>query len=56
MGYRVAPVDDRNGLIAMCVLFSILSTAAVVLRFCARRLQELRFQLDDWLSAASLVC
>lgn len=55
MSYHIAPVNDRNGLIAMCVIFSIFSTAAVVLRFYARKLKDLRFQVDDWLSAVSLV-
>ena len=55
MGYTFAPVNDRNGLIAMCVIFSILVTAAVTLRFCSRRYKGLQFQADDWLIAASLV-
>lgn len=54
MGYSFAPVDDRNGLIVMSVIFSITSTTAVVLRFCARRFKDLRFQADDWLIATSL--
>ena len=55
MGYTFAPVNDRNGLIAMCVIFSLSSTAAVVLRFYSRKFKGLRFQADDWLIAASLV-
>ena len=55
MGYSFAKVDDRDGLIAMCIIFSITSTTAVVLRFCARRFKGLQFQADDWLAAASLV-
>ncbi len=55
MGYSFAPVNDRNGLIAMCVIFSITSTTAVALRFYSRKLKNLRFQADDWLIAASLV-
>ena len=55
MGYTFAPVNDRNGLIAMCVIFSVLVTAAVTLRFCSRKYKGLQFQADDWLIAASLV-
>lgn len=55
MGYSFAPVNDRNGLIAMCVIFSLSSTAAVILRFYSRKFKGLRFQADDWLIAASLV-
>lgn len=55
MGYSFAKVDDRGGLIAMCIIFSITSSTAVVLRFCARRFKGLQFQADDWLAAASLV-
>ena len=55
MGYSFAHVNDRDGLIAMCVIFSITSTAAVVLRFYARKFKGLHFQADDWLIAASLV-
>lgn len=55
MGYSFAQVNDRSGLIAMCVIFSITSTTAVVLRFYARKCKGLRFQADDWLIAASLV-
>lgn len=55
MSYTFAPVNDRDGLIAMCVIFSITSTAAVALRFYARKFKGLRFQADDWLIAASLV-
>ena len=55
MGYSLAQVNDRNGLIAMCVIFSITSTTAVVLRFYARKVKGLRIQADDWLIAVSLV-
>ncbi|KAF6221518.1 hypothetical protein HO133_002374 [Letharia lupina] len=55
MGYSFAPVNNRDGLIAMCIIFSISSTTAVVLRFYARRFKGLQFQADDWLIAASLV-
>lgn len=55
MGYSFAPVNDRNGLIAMCVMFPISSTTAVVLRFYARKFKGQRFQADDWLIAISLV-
>ena len=55
MSYSFAPVNDRNGLIAMCVIFSISSTTAVVLRFYSRKFKGLRFQADDWLIAISLV-
>ncbi|KAL2037574.1 hypothetical protein N7G274_009687 [Stereocaulon virgatum] len=55
MGYTFAPVNDRDGLIAMCVIFSITSTTAVVLRFYSRKFKGLRFQADDWLIAASLI-
>lgn len=55
MGYTFAPVNDRNGLIAMCVIFSITSTAVVVLRFYARKFKGLRLLADDWLIAISLV-
>ncbi|KAL2045928.1 hypothetical protein ABVK25_011924 [Lepraria finkii] len=54
MGYSLAQVNDRNGLIAMCVIFSITSTTAVVLRFYARKVKGLRIQADDWLIAVSL--
>ena len=55
MAYSFALVNDRDGLIAMCVLFSITSTTAVAFRFYARRIKGLRFQADDWLIAISLV-
>ena len=55
MGYTFAQVNDRNGLIAMCVIFSVASTTAVVLRFYSRKFKGLQFQADDWLIAASLV-
>ena len=55
MGYSFAPVNDRNGLVAMCVIFSITSTTSVALRFYSRKIKGLRFQADDWLIAASLV-
>ena len=56
MSYSLAQVNDRNGLIAMCIIFSIASIMAVYLRFYARRLKGLQFQADDWLIAAALVC
>ena len=55
MSFRIAHVNDRNGLIAVCVISSVFSTAAVILRFYARKLKNLQFQIDDWLSAVSLV-
>ena len=56
MRYHIAQVNDRNGLIAMCVIFSLFSTSAVILRFYARKLKDLQFEVDDWLSAVSNVC
>lgn len=55
MGYSFAPITDRNGLITLCVIFSITSTTVVVLRFYARKCKGLRLQADDWLIAISLV-
>ena len=55
MGYSLAQVNDRNGLVAMCVVFSITSIMAVALRFYARRLKGLQLQADDWLIASALV-
>ena len=55
MGYSFAPITDRNGLIALCVIFSITSTTVVVLRFYARKVKGLRLQADDWLIASALV-
>ena len=55
MGYSLAQVNDRNGLVAMGVIFSITSIMAVALRFYARRLKGLQLQADDWLIAGALV-
>ncbi|KAI4114400.1 MAG: hypothetical protein LQ338_008014 [Usnochroma carphineum] len=55
MGYHLAAANDRDGLIALCVLFSITSSAAVALRFYSRRTKGLRYQADDWLAAVSLI-
>lgn len=55
MGYSLAHVNDRNGLIIMCVFFSILSTGAVALRFYSRKFKGLRYQADDWLAFGGLV-
>ena len=56
MGYTFAPVTNRNGLIAMCVIFTITSTTAVALRFYSRCLiKKVKLGIDDWLAAISLV-
>lgn len=55
MARHLAQINDRTGLIVMCVIFSITSTAAVVLRFYSRKLKGLEYQMDDWLAAVALV-
>ena len=56
MGYHLASVNDPNGLIILCVVFSILSTGVVVARFYARKIRGLSYLVDDWLIVAGLVC
>ena len=56
MDWSLAHVNDRTGLIIMCVIFSISSTAVVVLRFWSRRFKKLRWQADDWTMVVALVC
>ena len=56
MGYTFAPVTNRDGLIAMCVIFTVSSTTAVALRFYSRSfIKKVRLEVDDWLAAISLV-
>ena len=56
MGYTFAPVTNRDGLIAMCVIFTVTSTTAVTLRFYSRSLvKKVRLGIDDWLAAIALV-
>ena len=56
MGYTFAPVTNRDGLIAMCVIFTVTSTTAVTLRFYSRSLvKKVQLGVDDWLAATALV-
>lgn len=55
MGYALAHVNDRSGLIVMTIIFIILTTGTVALRFYARKINMLRFQADDWLIVVALV-
>ena len=55
MDWSLAYVNDRTGLIIMCVVFTISSTVVTLLRFWARKFKKLRYQADDWTIAAALV-
>ena len=41
---------------AVCIVFSVLAIASVVLRFAARRARRLPLLADDWVILAALVC
>lgn len=53
--HHLPEVEDRNGLIVMICLFSVLAVTSVVSRFLSRRLSSISFLADDWLSLASLI-
>ncbi|KAI0814412.1 hypothetical protein GGR55DRAFT_631731 [Xylaria sp. FL0064] len=50
----VQQANDRNGIIAMTVLFTILITTAVVLRFYARHMTRAGYGWDDWTALVAL--
>ncbi|GAP83924.1 putative plasma membrane protein Pth11-like protein [Rosellinia necatrix] len=51
----VAHANDRNGIIVMTVLFTILITSAVGLRFYARHMTRAGYSWDDWTALAALL-
>ncbi|KAJ8128843.1 hypothetical protein O1611_g4794 [Lasiodiplodia mahajangana] len=51
----VQQVNDRNGIIIMTVLFTIIIIAAVALRFHGRRVTRVGYDLDDWTVLAALL-
>ena len=55
MNYSLAFVTDRNGLLVMTALFTIISILVVVLRFWSRKIKRLDLLIDDWLIVISLV-
>ncbi|CAJ2512980.1 Uu.00g010990.m01.CDS01 [Anthostomella pinea] len=50
----VPHVDDRNGVIVMTAVFTLLIILAVAFRFYARHLTRAGYGADDWLAAAAL--
>ncbi|KAI0434598.1 hypothetical protein F5Y09DRAFT_295946 [Xylaria sp. FL1042] len=51
----VQQANDRNGIIVMTVLFTILITTAVVLRFYARHMTRAGYGWDDWTALVALL-
>jgi hypothetical protein len=51
----VAHANDRNGIIVMTVLFTVLITASTALRFYARHITRAGYGWDDWVSLTALL-
>jgi hypothetical protein len=51
----VQHANDRNGIIAMTVLFTVIVIVAVSLRFYARQITRSGFGWDDWTALTALV-
>ena len=47
--------DDDPVMLALGIIFPIISITSVILRFEARRLRRLRLEADDWTILAALV-
>ncbi|KAF2963518.1 hypothetical protein GQX73_g10049 [Xylaria multiplex] len=51
----VQQANDRNGILVMTVLFTIIIIAVVVLRFYARHITRAGYGADDWTALAALL-
>ena len=53
--FDTMPYNQKPLILGLSIAFPVVATAAVILRFEARRVKRLRFGADDWTILAALV-